>query len=252
MKRLLNKSGLIVLMVAIVASLGVSYAGYTAVLETKADLTTGNMDFQFCDSGELHSIEMQSGQGGSSKELDADFGYDGKNLKISNIEAIDMSLLKKGNLRFIIKYGIKPSDDSSILNAVIKSKNDDCEYVSMMRNNTTTQWIIRGETDDLGYDGKAAGTIPSEIDSLMPDNLGDFQVIESYLIARNKEYLEGTIILEQTDAPDWISSAPIHLSQLNLSEESIEEIIDKDDLTISIYGFYSFEIPLDLNQFNVD
>lgn len=252
MKRLFNRSGLIVLMTVMVASLGVSYAGYTAILESKIDLSTGSMDFQFCDSDELYSIQIQNGRRGEPMELDADINYDGKTLKISTIEAIDVSLLREGNLRFIIRYGIKPSGDSSILRSAIHGKDCGCEYISLTRSTRTAQWVIRGCEDDLGCDGKAAGTVSGEIDKLLPDSLGDFQIVESYIIDGNEEYLEGVITLEQIDVPDWISSAPVLLSQLGLSEKTMDEIVDEDNLTISLSGFYHFEIPLDLDQFNAD
>lgn len=250
MKKLFSRSGLIVLMIVIVGSLGVSYAGYTAMLETKVDLTTGSMDFEFCDSDELFSIQIQNGKDEKPVKLKADISYGDKTLMISNIQAIDVSLLEGGNLRFIIQYGLKPTDDSSILKAIIREEIGGYEDVSLMRNNTTGQWVIRGGPDDQGYKGKAAGTVPEGIDKLIPDSLGDFHVTESFIVAKNEEYMEGTIILDQAEVPDWILSGPIPLSQLGLSDQTIEEIIHEEDLSISLYGFYSFEIPLDLNQFN--
>lgn len=253
MKKIFNKTGLLILIMVTVASLGVSYAAYTTSLEAGADLTTGNLDFEFSQSDELVSIEVQKGFNGNPQELKADVDYDGKTLRITNIEAIDVSLLEKGNLRFIIRYGIKPSDNSSLLNAIIKEKNDGTDqYISLRRNSTTPQWIIKDGCDDWSFDSMAAGVASQSIYGILPDSLGEFQVTQSLGIARNEEYFEGIIILEQKDVPDWISPGPILLSQLELPAEIVEKMVVKEDLTLSLFGFYSFEIPLALDQFNAE
>jgi hypothetical protein len=254
MRKIFSKTGLLVLMVAIVVLLGASYAGYTRVLETQLDLSSGGMDFHFDGSREDFSISIQKDGSKELWDLNANIDYDGKTLKISDMKPIDMSYLKDGDLRFIIQYGIKASNSSSLAKAAIpqtiKDKNE-FEYVSFEKTTKTPQWTIKTSSGDWSTGGFAVGSASEAICGRLPDSLGDFKLIKTLAVDENEKIMHGVIILEQAEIPSWFSSRPINLSSLCLPEEVLESIGEESDLVLSIEGAYGFEIPLAIDQFNV-
>lgn len=216
------------------------------------ELSSGNMDFEFSDVPDVYSIRIQNGDEGNLKNLDANVTYDGKMLKITDIDSVDVSWFEAGDLRFIIKYGIQPTDGSSLLKATVTKETTEEEIVTLQRAGKTPQWVIRGETDNWGSDCKAAGVASSTIYDYLPDNLGEFKVLKSLKIVEDRAIMEGTIILEQTERPDWISTRPIPLSCLELPTEIIDEMLGEENLILSLFGVYDFEIPLALDQFNIE
>jgi hypothetical protein len=247
--RIFNKAGLLFFMVILIIVLGASYAGYIAVLKTHTSLSTGNMDFNFDDSNEDFSISIQKGKDGEIRRIGAIAEYDGKNLIIKDMDPIDTTYLDNVDLRFIIRYRIKPSENSSLMKAAefTEIKNDEEEYVKLRRTGKTIQWV---GNMDRNSEGKTGGVTASNIQNLMPDSLGNFRVTKKLEADDNEKMMQGTILLEQVGFSDGAWPKSIDISSLGASVNDLEIGMEAGTNEITLRGFYGFEIPFVLDQFN--
>ena len=255
MKKIFNRVGLLLLAVVAVGMLGVSYAAYTDFLTVETDLTTGSMDFEFHDiGGEGGAIIGIMGKNGRIKKLDADIEYDGKTLRITDMEAIPMSMLEDGDMELHIRYAMKAAEDQSILRAATIDERDQVRsiigVIPFKLTTRTPKWSIEGDSISFGSGTRGLGRIPEIIyDSLLED-LGDFRVHHTLMINERKNLMQGTIVLEQTEPCTLLPEGPLLLSDFDLPEEMYDEIGDETNLRLSLQGCYGFEIPLVLEQFN--
>ena len=124
MKKIFNKVGLLLIAVVAVGMLGICYAAYTDFLTVETDLTTGSMDFDFHDiecEGAIIGIMCKNGK---IKKLDADIEYDGKPLRITDMEAIPMSMIEDGDMELHIRYAMKATEDQRIMRAATIDERD--------------------------------------------------------------------------------------------------------------------------------
>lgn len=253
MNKIFSKMGFVLLSFMLLAMLGISYGAYTGALYINTSLSSGSMDMKFSEKDDQFSLEIQIGKNDKPIELRANKSYDGKTLKISEMDPIDMSLLENGDLRFIIRYGIKPSDSSSILKASMKKprRNKEQEYVTFERTTASPQIIIKDNSEEL--DSKITAGVASQIIyDYLPDNLGDFYVTKNLLIDEKENIMQGVIILEQKEALSWPFENHIKLSNLDIQADELALLEKQDNLTLLLKGCYGFEIPLVLDQFNTE
>lgn len=249
MARVFNKAGLLFFMVTLIVVLGAGYAGYMAVLKTHTSLSSGDMDFKFDDSNEGFSISVQKGRNGEIRKIGAIAEYDGKTLTIKDMDPIDTTYLDNVDLRFIIRYRIKPSENSSLMKAaeITEIKNDEEEYVKLRRTGKTIQWVGRM---DRSPEEKIGGVTSNYIQNLMPDSLGDFRVTKKLEADDNEKMMQGTILLEQVGVSDGTWPKSIDISSLGASVNDLEIGMEAGTNEITLRGFYGFEIPFVLDQFN--
>ena len=154
MKKIFNKVGLLLIAVVAVGMQGLSYAAYTDFLTVETDLTTGSMDFDFHDIEGEGAIIGIMGKNGKIKKLDADIEYDGKTLRITDMEAIPMSMLEDGDMELHIRYAMKATEDQSILRAATIDERDQVRsFIGVIPFNLTTRtpkWSIEGDSISFG------------------------------------------------------------------------------------------------------
>ena len=256
MHNFFNKTGLVLLSVALLGLLGTSYAGYTGELSADTELSTGSMDFEFIDMevNEDFLICIQKGENGNIQDICADIDYDGKFLRVTDMGPIDMSWLEDGDLRIIIRYGIKASNEHSIMKAAATGKNEDAaRYIGSIpldRISRTPRWYIENGQDIWGSGDDEIDSVPQIVYSLLPETLGDFEIYQVLTAKAEDDGMQGIIILVQTEVPVIIPEGQVTLSQFYLPEELLQEISASKDLVLSVHGCYGFEIPINLDQFN--
>lgn len=254
MNKIFSKAGLTVFVALMMVLLGVSYAGYTSILETNISMDSGNMDFQFSGDNDDFSIGIQNGENGNIRAINADIAYDGKDLTITGMDPINMELLKDGDLRIIIQYEIAAADTASIKKAAsIDSEKiaDKAGIINIQRTTKAPQWKIESSSGSWELGDKDIGDVPRIIYNLLPESLGDFQVSQTLTVDKDRDGMQGVIILSQKEVPDLLSTESISLSSLGLSHEIAVEMMDKaEDLTLTMQGCYDFTVPLALDQFN--
>ncbi|MGI6733055.1 MAG: hypothetical protein ACOX4J_02595 [Anaerovoracaceae bacterium] len=254
MEKIFNRAGLFFLAAAVVGMLGVSYAAYTNILTVETDIATGSMRFEFTDIEEEGAIVGVRDKNGNIRKLDANIEYDGKSLRITDMEAIPMSMLEDGDMELHILYAVKATEGQSILRAAELCEKDEARSIigkiPFKLTTGTPQWSIEGDSKSLGSGTEGLDGIPKIVYDLLPDDLGDFRVHHTLAINESKNRMEGTIVLEQMEPCKLLADGSLSLSDFDLPEEIYEEIGAESNLRLSLQGCYGFEIPLVLDQFN--
>jgi hypothetical protein len=254
MVKIIGRLGFFIYIFFVIIALGVSYGAYTNNLDLKGVLTGGSMNYNFDGPGDEFSVEMQNGNEIGLVNLNGVMNYDGKTLRITDMDPIDMAMLEGGNIKFIIKYAIKAQGEGSIRASVdrgIKTSNE-LEAVKFKLGSKTPYLIINNNDGEgeMEYIPLSDLSI-SAIDEFLPESLGSFSVSKFLVLNSDGDFLKGLIVLEQTEP--YIKGLPhsVSLSSLNLPEEMVENLLSRGDFAITLSGSYTFEIPLDLDQFNL-
>ena len=258
MKKIFSKVGLLLLSATMVGMLGVSYAGYTDILIAEGELSTGSMSFEFVDAKKdqdfLIGLENNKDK---FQELDANIDFDGKSLIITDIDPIDIAVLEDGKSKLLIHYSIKAEDEQSILRAAMiaeKDKRSSLGEIPFELISKTPQWSIagksKGEFHSWGSENEAIETVPQVVYDLLPEALGSFHATHILSVDKKGDRMQGIIALELKDSPEILSIEKVKLSEFDLPEEVLREMVEVKKLELSMQGCYGFEIPLSLDQFN--
>ncbi|NLT46971.1 MAG: hypothetical protein GXX92_01025 [Clostridiales bacterium] len=258
MKKMFSKVGLLMLSAVMVGMLGVSYAGYTDILTVEGEVSTGSMGFEFMDTRKdrdfLIGLETDSGK---FRKLDANIDFDGKSLSITDIGPIDFSLFESGNAKIFIRYSIAAADGRSVQRAATIKENDSRSSlgeIPLELISKTPEWSISGKSEDESYgcgsENEAIDAVPQVVYDLLPDTLGQFRATHTLLPNKKGDRMEGVITLDPADSQEILSARKVELSEFDLPDEVLKEMVGIDQLELSIQGCYGFEIPLVLDQFN--
>ncbi len=255
MEKIFSKIGLLFISAVAVVMLGVSYGGYTGLLTADIKAATGNMDFLFSEGrGEKFSLTIQNSEMKEPVELDANFIYDGKTLKITDIGPIDMNMLSVGDLRIDILFLINASEDSTIKKAIISGRSGnnqiDQEPVVFDRMSKTPKWAIKCGSYTWGSENPEAGGVPEIVYRLLPDEIGDFYMTQSLITDENEGQIRGILTLEQAGAGEPFPTEPVLLSSFELPSEIGEEMMAGEECQLIMQAEYALEMPIDLDQFN--
>lgn len=255
MEKIFSKIGLLFISALAVVMLGVSYGGYTGFLTTDIKTATGNMDFLFSEEGgEEFALTIQNSEMEEPSELDANFLYDGKTLRITDIGPIDINMLSGGDLRIDILFLINASEDSTIKKAIISDKSDNNqtnqEPVVFDRMSKTPKWTIKCGSYIWGSENSEAGGVPEIVYRLLPDEIGDFYMTQSLITDENEGQIRGVLTLEQAGTGQSFPIEPVLLSSFELPSEIGEEMMAGEECELIMQAKYALEIPIDLDQFN--
>lgn len=255
MLKVVGRLSFFIYMFILSIALGVSYGAYTDNLDIKSVLMGGSMDYNFAGSKDEFSIEMQEGNKIGLVDLNGVMDYDGKTLRITDMDPIDMAMLEGGNIKFIIKYAIKAQGEGGIRASVDRRiKTTDKQETVKFKLGSKTPYLTISDKDGAGI----VEYIPlsdlslSTANNLLPESLGDFSVSKFLVLNSEGDFLKGLIVLEQTGPYTKGLPDSVPLSSLNLPEEMVENLLSKEDFDITLSGSYTFEIPLDLDQFNME
>ena len=258
MKKIFSKVGLLLLSATMVGMLGVSYAGYTDILIAEGELSTGSMGFEFVDAKKDRAFQIGlENNKGKFQELDANIDFDGKSLTITDIDPIDIAVLEDGKSKLLIHYSIKAEDEQSILRAAMiaeKDKRSSLGEIPFELISKTPQWSIagksKGEFHSWGSENEAIETVPQVVYDLLPEALGSFHATHILSVDKKGDRMQGIIALELKDSPEILSIEKVKLSEFDLPEEVLREMVEVKKLELSMQGCYGFKIPLSLDQFN--
>ncbi|MDD2190182.1 MAG: hypothetical protein PHV71_06705 [Eubacteriales bacterium] len=247
----------LILIVAVLSFMGISYAAYTNVLMADFNLSTSNMSFIFDkdDSREV-TVHLENEAGEPIKDLGGRSVYEDKKLTIRDIGPIDISDLQDGNAIITIKYAIKTEEKEHGIKrpAAIETKKDsgyDLGIVEFELMSDTPVWSINNGVRNWGNSSRGISRTPDIIYDYLPDSLAEFHVYHTLLPHREDGVMMGTLKLEQVDSPNLPKKMEIGLSSLDFPQEICNEIKrGSSDSILEIEGTYGFSIPLDLNQFN--
>jgi len=252
MRKMFSKVGLLMLSAVMVGMLGVSYAGYTDILTVEGEVSTGSMGFKFVDTRKdrdfLIGLETDSGK---FRKLDANIDFDGKSLSITDIGPIDFSLFENRSAKILIIYSIAAADGQSVQRAAKITEKDKRSFlgeIPFKLMSKTPEWSISGISEDGSYG--CGSENEAIVYDLLPDTLGQFRATHTLLPNKKGDRMEGTITLEPADSQEILSARKVELSEFDLPEEVLKEMVGIDQLELSIQGCYGFEIPLVLDQFN--
>ena len=238
-------------------TLGLSYAAHTNVLTSNFTISTSNMSFIFDSKNDQEvNVKIQNGSC-DTVNLGGTVSFEDKILTINDIGPIDMEDLEDGDAIITIDYAIKVETEEQGIRrpASIESKKDngyDLGEVKFELMSHTPIWKLENGDQSWGT-GELMNT-PEIVYGLLPNDLGTFHA-SNILIPDEEEdgVMNGTIRLEQITRPDLSDELAIGLSSLNLPEEIISEIKSgSSESILQIKGNYGFEIPLNLDQFNVE
>ncbi|MEL7656700.1 MAG: hypothetical protein AAGU75_12420, partial [Bacillota bacterium] len=165
--------------------------------------------------------------------------------------------LAEGDAVITIKYGIKVEDDEQGIRrpAFIESVKDngyDLGEIEFELLSHTPIWKLASGEQSWGTSSGETGT-PEIVYGLLPDTLGTFHGYNTLILDEEKGVMTGTVILKQVSCLNAFDVQEIGLSSLNLPDEIISEIKNNPSESIlQVKGNYGFEIPLNLDQFNVE
>lgn len=246
------------IMILILGMMGTSYAAYSNTLFGDYHFESSLLNFIFDDSdnGRSVSVEYQIGEKGPLQELDSSANYDGKQLTISDIGPLDAEMLADGNLTLFIHYTIRTEqEDQGIQQAKTVYEEEEPGYyigeVDFQRNTDTPIWELENDGQCWGT-GSVGGT-PAVLYGFLPERLCQFDAYNQIEKTDRDGLMNGTIILKQKTVPHLSQWSEINLSSLELDPDVVEQIKCgslKSSLTIE--GSYGFQIPVDLDQFNIE
>jgi hypothetical protein len=240
-----NIVGLVILLIIVVSMLGVSYAGYTNILTLDYDLSSSSFNNIFKEKSKV-TAELITEEKSKKLKVDPIFDRDKKKLRLIIDNPIDISDFEEGTT-IIINYSLK-ADKSSGIKQVAPQEDYNIGRVDFILETATPICSIANKSKTY-----YTGSIPNAVYDYLPDVLASFESYHTISSADHKGTMNGTITLVQVGDNNFNDRPKVNLSSLDLDDSTNERIVkSKSSAYVEVEAVYGFDIPINLDQFNVN
>ncbi|NLY71145.1 MAG: hypothetical protein GX076_05630, partial [Clostridiales bacterium] len=209
------------------------------------DLSTSSFNNVFNEKPKV-TAKLITNEETKKLKIDPIYDRDKKNLRIIIDSPLDISDFEEGTT-VIINYSLKAGKDSGIKQAAPQD-NYNIGRVDFTLETATPVCSIVSRSKTY-----YTGNIPSVIYNYLPDVLASFDAYHTISSADNSGIMKGSITLVQVGDNNFNNRRKVDLSNLGLDDCTNERIVkSKSSAYVEVEAVYGFDIPINLDQFNVD